>query len=166
MKIIPFFLILLLLTGCNKQEIERGLNLHQLQSRVGESEAQYLKEMEYIFSNYDLTLYDIQKIRSSTFYYLVEREGFFNMKDYMEDVKPKLEKKGWILVNKDEFGELYCNVTNQEIGITFPTNKKELDGVNSSYFTYQFYKKVSITLVYNSDNKSLSCNKLKKTPYV
>lgn len=46
---------------------------------------------------------------------------------------------------------------NQAIGVTFPTDKQELDGVNSGYFTDQFYKKVSITLNYTVAKNNISC---------
>ena len=39
----------------------------------------------------------------------------------------------------------------------YPTDKLELDGVNSGYFTYQFFKKLSATLHYTVENLNIDC---------
>lgn len=141
-----------MLLGCNKSKPELGLNLEQLETKVDKNRTNYLKEMQYIFSNYDLILYDTQSVRSSDFFYFVERKGIFNIEIYFKEVRPRFIQSGWVLVSSDNFSELFCKES-QAIGVTFPTNKKELDGINAGYFTYQFYKKVSITLNYTTDKK-------------
>lgn len=163
MKVILLLTFLYCFVGCTKSKIELGLNLSQLESRVNKSESEYLKEMGYIFSHYDLILYDIQSIRESKFFYFIERTGFFSKETYIKEVKSRLDEKGWFLVKKDNYSELYCNNKNQAIGITFPTNKQELDSVHRGYFTYQFFKKASVTLHYTSGSNSVSCPQKKAT---
>lgn len=155
-KNILFSIFLIILLGCNESKSELGLNLDQLETKVDKNKANYLKEMQYIFSNYDLVLYDTQSVRSSDFFYFVERKGIFNIETYFKEVRPRFIQRGWVLVSSDNFSELFCK-ENQAIGVTFPTNKKELDGINAGYFTYQFYKKVSITLNYTTDKKNINC---------
>lgn len=155
-KIIVLSIISIILFGCKKEKFEHGQSLEQLETKVDVNKAKYLKEIQYIFSNYDLVLYDTQSVRSSDFFYFVERVGFFDNKTYLQEVKPRLAQKGWVLVDKNNFSELYCK-KNQAIGVTFPTDKQELDGVNAGYFTYQFYKKVSITLNYTVAKNNISC---------
>ena len=112
--------------------------------------------MQYIFSNYDLVSYDTQSVRSSDFFYFIEKIGSFNNEIYLKEVRPRLAQKGEVLVEKNNFSELFCK-QNQAIGVTFSTYKKEMDGVNTGHFTYQFYKKVSITLNYTTDKNNISC---------
>ncbi|QIO05887.1 hypothetical protein [Acinetobacter shaoyimingii] len=57
-----FLLIISLLVGCEKSEIERGISLQQLEHRVSKNEAEYIKEMEDIFTIYNLSLYDINTV--------------------------------------------------------------------------------------------------------
>lgn len=155
-KLILLSIISTILLGCNESKFEQGQSLEQLETKVDVNKAKYLKEMQYIFSNYDLVLYDTQSVRSSDFFYFIERIGFFDNEIYLKEVRPRLAQKGWVLVEKNNFSELFCK-QNQAIGVTFPTYKKEMDGVNTGYFTYQFYKKVSITLNYTTAKNNISC---------
>lgn len=157
MRVLPIFLILLFVIGCTERKLENGLNLTQLEAIVDQKEKTNFEDLKYIFKNYDLVLYDHQSMRSSTFFYLVERNGFFNMEEYRQKVVPKFKEKGWTLVKKNDYGELYCNKDSQAIGVTFPNEKKELEGLNVGYYTYQFHKKISITFDYNSNGKSNNC---------
>lgn len=156
-KLIIFFLFLLV--GCVESKVEKGLNLHQMEYRVKKSQVRYMQEMNYVFSDYDLVLYDLILMRDSTYFYFVGRDFDFKNESYYKKVKDRLNEKGWLLVERNQFGELYCNNSNQAIGITYPTNKTELDGVNIGYFTYQFFNKISVTLHYTGNNKSLSCKR-------
>lgn len=50
--------------------------------------------MQYIFSNYDLVSYDTQSVRSSDFFYFIEKIGSFNNEIYLKEVRPRLAQKG------------------------------------------------------------------------
>ncbi|NHB59041.1 hypothetical protein G9F32_13600 [Acinetobacter sp. 194] len=122
--------------------------------------------MEDIFSIYNLSLYDIQYSRSATFYYFISSNVVFNMDIYREIVSKNLKKNGWTMVEENEYGELYCNIDNQAIGITFPTLNEKYVGLNKGYFTYQFYKTISITLYYIPNKNSVRCKGSKSKPYL
>lgn len=160
MKVLTISLITLILIGCTEKEPENGLNLKQLQSSVNQKERVYFEDLKNIFQNYDLVLYDHQLIRTTNFFYLVERDGFFNMDQYREIVMPRFKENGWILIKKNDYGELYCNREGQAIGVTFPAENKDLEGVNIGFYTYQFYKKISITLNYDLNGKSNNCTRV------
>lgn len=153
-----FFSLILLISGCiDHKNIEYGMNLRQIERNVTPEESSYFRNMEYIFEIYDFVLFEKFFVRNIRTYYLEERVGDFNMEDYINIVKPKLQEKGWKLVGKNNYGEYYCDENNNELGVTFPTNNIELDGVNLGYFTYQSYNKLNITLSYDLSGGKKGC---------
>lgn len=157
MKKLLLVLLIPFLLSCSKAKVEIGLNLEELKKSANRIQSEYLEELIYIFSSYDLTLFELVSIRSSTYYFFIESKNSFDRTDYALNIKPKLKEKGWHLVHEDEYSELYCNDKNQAIGITFPAYKKELEGIHGGKFTYQIYRKLAVTLHYTSDKTSLSC---------
>lgn len=162
MKLCLIFTLIFLLCGCENNKIERGQTLSQLKNEVNKSEAVYLNEMSLIFSDYSLKLYDLQLIRSDAFFYFVDDKSDFDLNFYENNVKKKILKNGWVMVENNSFGELFFNEDSQAIGVTFPTQDKKLVGVNKGYFTYQFYNKIAVTLYYTSDRGSVICNNKKE----
>lgn len=153
-----FFSLMLLLSGCiDQKNIEYGMNLRQIERNVTPEESNYFINMEYIFEIYDFVLFEKFFVRNLRTYYFEERVGNFNMENYINIVKPKLYERGWRLVEKNNYGEYYCDENNNELGVTFPTNDIKLDGVNLGYFTYQSYNKLNVALSYDISGGKKEC---------
>lgn len=156
-KFLSIIILLSLLTGCVRDNKLYGLNLDQLQQYVDTPEQKYFQSFQYIFRNYDLTLYEILSIRADKYYYLLSKENTFNQAVYDHEIKPNLLKHGWVLIEQNPYGELYCDKNNHALGITFPVEDQHLDGKNTGFYTYQFYKKVAITFDFNPYKNGRVC---------
>lgn len=160
-KIIIFFLTLPILISCSKIKIENGSTIQEVETKVNADEAKYLAEMQGIFSEYNLVLHYTYSIRATNYYYFIGQENSFEYSYYNGEIKKRLSEKGWILIDANEYGELYCK-NKQEIGVTFPTDNKDLGGKKVGYFTFQSYKRVFVTLRYEFYVNNLICEKVEK----
>ena len=159
MKLLFCLTLVFLLIGCMKQKVELGLNFYQIEKVVSSEEAVYMRELGEIFSAYDLILFQVYSIRGNTNYYLKERHKRDYTKDELIKISENLKKMNWRLVEKNAYGEFYCDIEGNSLGITFPATNVDLDEKNLGYFVYQSYGKISVTFSYASNHYSEECKR-------
>lgn len=153
------FSIVLLISSCIKNEIEYGMSFEKVGDLVDADEANYMKELGYIFNKHEMIFNWEYIIRDSKTYSFIAKNENFDLDEYMLTTKQRIIREGWVLVEKNNYGEFYCDKNNNNIGITFPMYDKKLDRKNKGYYTFQAYKKLAITFNFTPNGNGEACKR-------